>query len=88
VPLGLIRGILYIIRGVDRVNTDTKEVYFLRNTFWEVGKELLDSKSKREQRFGQFLTELGYLVAYDIDVDTFSNTLKERVDFALNTLKL
>ena len=70
------------------MNTDTKEVYFLRNTFWEVGRELLDSKSKREQRFGQFLTELGYLVVYDIDVDTFSGTLKERVDFALNTLRL
>jgi len=67
----------------DKINTKTKEVYFLRNTFWRLGDELLDSESIRERRFGQFITELGYMLAYDIDIDRFADVLREGVNFAI-----
>jgi len=40
-----------------------KVLYAFRNDLWKVGDELLGSTSRRDQRMGQLITELGYLLA-------------------------
>jgi hypothetical protein len=38
-------------------------LYAFRNDLWKVGSDLLESDSRKDQRYGQFLTDLGYLLA-------------------------
>lgn len=51
--------------------------YAFRNDLWEVGHKLLESPSRRDQRFGQFAVDLGYLAAHhyqsldNLDLDAF-----------------
>jgi len=40
-----------------------KVLYAFRNDLWKAGDELLSSASRRDQRMGQLMMDLGYLLA-------------------------
>ena len=72
-----------------------KVLYAFRNDLWKVGGELLDSPKARDQRMGQLITDLGYLLANHYEQnpeaiyddtwrDSMRQSMKGSVAFAQN----